>query len=481
MYPMSGQSIQSEPSRWSATRLMRGRVFAIAIVGAALSYLLVAFLVSRIAGDSANTGVAFIVAALCWGITAGGILSYARVSGRSAADAARLAAYARTVTAGDLSAGRAESRNPKFRAVAEALNGMVDSLSNMATVLRQAALETAAMAGEITASSTQMSASANQIATTASDLSTQSAGMAAGIQALASSAGELVTLAQSLDAGAHEGVDRSLRLRELAGVNRTKLDASTNALEALAKEVEQNAAATEGLARASEEVRSFVSLVGRVARQSKLLSLNAAMEAARAGEHGEGFAVVAEEVRRLAAMSSEGAEKTARVVADILFAVEASRESSARTVSTVHEVRAATRHGSSSFDDIELEVLGMGSWIAAVERAAGAANALVTDMTARLDELSRGTESFAAAMEEVAASSEQQSASTQEIAAAASTLTASAERLTQLVANLRMADRRSGPTRMPTPSSIGAIPPDQGGVRSTRSSSPSIVSRPATV
>ena len=479
---MSTPSIQSVDAPRGYRRLVRGRLFLVVAVGTGVVFLLLAALIDLLllpASLPASVRAApYLVALLCWGAAAATILSYARVTTRSAADAARLADFARTVAEGDLSTGHVQVGHPKFARVAASLNTMVDSLANMAAVLRQAALETAAMAGEITASSTQMSASANQIATTARDLSAQSATMADGIQAIAASAAELVELARSLDAGAHEGVARSVRLRELAGINRRKLDESSTALDTLAADVERNASATEGLARASEEVRSFISLVGRLARQSKLLALNASMEAARAGEHGEGFAVVADEVRRLAAMSAEGAEKTARVVADILQAVETSRESSARTVRTVQDVRAATHLGSTSFDDIELEVLGMGSWIAAVERAATAANTLVGQMTARLDTLARGTESFAAAMEEVASSSEQQSASTEEIAAAAGTLTASAERLSKLVANLRMAERRAG-SRTSTPHGLAAR--NSQPVRSTDSSTPSIASTPATV
>jgi methyl-accepting chemotaxis protein len=333
------------------------------------------------------------------------------------------------------------------------------------------------MAVEITSSSQQMSTSAGEIATTASNLSSQSGVMAGGIQSLAATSGDLLAHAVSLDEGAREGVERNARLRELAAESRARLDESSVALQELTKDVEVNAAAAEGLASASEEVRSFVSLVHRLARQSKLLSLNAAMEAARAGEHGEGFAVVANEVSRLAATSTEAAEKTATVVAEILSAVEQSRASSARAVETVRTVRSATRQGSDSFGHIERAVHDMESWIAAVERTATTANKLVGDMTARLDELAHGTQSFAAAMEQVAASSEQQSASAEETATAAARLTSSAERLAKLVANIRTAGTL-GRTR--TPLGMNRISPDQS-ARSTRSSTSSIVSRPATV
>ena len=175
--------------------------------------------------------------------------------------------------------------------------------------------------------------------------------------------------------------------------------------------------------------RSFLTLVQKLARQSKLLALNAAMEAARAGEHGQGFAVVASEVRRLAAMSSEAAQRTEQVMGSVLRGIDESRASSERSVATVRQVLEATEHGVRSFVAVEDAVQSNEAWTTAIERAATSANTLVAEITKRLTQLSSGTESFAAAMQQVAASSEEQSASTQEIAAA---------RLSQLVANLRL-------------------------------------------
>jgi methyl-accepting chemotaxis protein len=262
--------------------------------------------------------------------------------------------------------------------------------------------------------------------------------MAQTIQLLAGSSDELVKLSASLTAGAHEVVSRNERLRGLATENRARLDESSSSLETLAAEVQTGAAAVDRLAEASAEVRTFVVLVQKLARQSKLLALNAAMEAARAGEHGEGFAVVASEVRRLSAMSSDAAERTQQIVADVLSGIEQSRASSQRAVATVQGVREATDHGSQSFAEIERAVAEAKEWTASVEQTVTAASALANDVRSRLDTLAQGTESFAAAMEEVAASSEEQSASTEEIAAAASTLASAAERLSKIVAGLRL-------------------------------------------
>ena len=186
-------------------------------------------------------------------------------------------------------------------------------------------------------------------------------------------------------------------------------------------------------------MRSFVTLVQKLARQSKLLALNAAMEAARAGEHGHGFAVVAEEVRRLAAMSSDAAERTERVVSGVL-----QRHRRLAQLERAHGGHGAHR---AHRDGRRLAVVradrdggGRGRRLDVVDPARGDGDERSVARPARRSSTRwrRGTESFAAAMEEVAASSEEQSASTQEIAAAAGTLAVAAERLGKLVANLRI-------------------------------------------
>jgi methyl-accepting chemotaxis protein len=353
--------------------------------------------------------------------------------------ARELAVAAEAVAAGDLSKQITDTGDEdEIGRLAKAIGAMMSQLRRLATALNESAAETGSMTVEITSSSEEMAASAGQIAHTAADLSHQSAVMAETIRTLADSSEHLVGVASKLDTGAHEGVERNARLRALALENRARLDDSSRSLAVLSGDVEASAAAIEQLATASEEVRTFVTLVQKLARQSKLLALNAAMEAARAGEHGHGFAVVAEEVRRLAAMSSDAAERTERVVGEVLRGVAQSRTSSGRTVETVRTVRAATEQGSQSFGQIEQAVAEADTWTASIENAVNTASSVVREMRGKLDSLAAGTDSFAAAMQEVAASSEEQSASTEEIAAAAGTLSGAAERLTQLVSNLRL-------------------------------------------
>ena len=353
--------------------------------------------------------------------------------------ARELAEAAEAVAAGDFSVQlRRLSADDEIGRLSRAIGAMILELRRLAQAIAGAARETSVMSAEITAGSEEMAATAGEIAHTASDLSAQSTSMAETIASLAVSAGSLRVLAAALDAGARDGVVRNTALRTLALENRAGLDASAESLGSLATDVHASATAITALSDASEEIRSFVTLVRKLARQSRLLALNAAMEAARAGTQGAGFAVVATEVRRLASMSSDAAERTEAIVKNVLRGIDASRESADRAVSTADEVRAATAKASESFSDIEHAVADAEAWTASIEQTAVTTSGLVAEMTQRLDSLASGTEAFAAAMEQVAASSEEQSASTQEIAGAANTLGSAAERLSKLVGGLRV-------------------------------------------
>jgi methyl-accepting chemotaxis protein len=294
------------------------------------------------------------------------------------------------------------------------------------------------MSAEITAGSEEMSAAASEMAQTSSELSEQAAEMARTIQDSADGATGLLRIADRASSEANAGVERTTHMRKLARDNRARLDESANALELLATEAQSTAAASDSLADASEQIRAFVSLVRKIARQSKLLALNASMEAARAGVQGEGFAVVANEIRKLAASSNDAAERTEQLVNTVLARVDESRKSSRRTLDTVKGVRRATREAGESFSQIERAMAESQEWVETLQRSAKESSHHVGDITRRLDTLARGTESFAAAMEEVAAGSEEQSASTEEIAAAAAALAESARRLTALVATFTL-------------------------------------------
>jgi methyl-accepting chemotaxis protein len=355
----------------------------------------------------------------------------------------KLAIAAERVAAGDLSVeiDDSSSSNDEIGRLSRATAVMIRELRRLATALRASSSETAAMASEITSGAAAMATTAEAMATSSNDLSEQSGTMSQAIAQFANDSTQLVAISAELDSGSQEGVERNGALRSLAVQNRERLDQAAIALQTLATDVAASASASDSLAQASEEIRAFVTFVQKMARQSKLLALNAAMEAARAGTHGQGFAVVASEVRRLAAGAAEAAEKTEALVRDVLNRVAESRASTARTVTAVDTVTSATRQGLESFALIESAVAENEAWMEAISEASTRTHALIGEMTIRLESVSKTTENFAASMQEVAASSEEQSASTAEIADVARSLGRSAEELSRLVSSFRLGEQ----------------------------------------
>jgi methyl-accepting chemotaxis protein len=362
-------------------------------------------------------------------------------SSRAQAPIAELAAFSEAVANGNLAAAFAPSTAAnEIGRLSRATSAVILTLRRLAATMRASARDVTTLSSQITTASENMAAAAQQTAATSSALSQESKEMAQTIHDIAADAAKLEQVSSSLRGRAQEGLRRERRLRSLAQENRARLDESSKGLEALTFDANASAESIEALATAVDEIRAFLTLVQKISRQSKLLALNAAMEAARAGEQGEGFGVVADEVRRLAADSAEAAERTDLLARAMAERVNRSRESAARTLSTIRMVNDATHHGRQSFLQVEQGVIDAEKWSAAIESAVEESGRLVIDMTRRLDNLALGTQGFASAVHQVAAATDEQSGNIDQIAAAANALSAVSRKAVQLAGTFRLGD-----------------------------------------
>lgn len=352
---------------------------------------------------------------------------------------AELARVSEAVASGDLAVPfvPATTTNEVGR-LSRATSAIIFAIRRLTSTMRVSAGDVVGLSKQITAASENMAAAAQQTAATSSALSQESKEMAQTIHEIAADATKLEEVSSSLRGRAQEGLRRERRLRNLAQENRARLDESSKGLEVLTYDASASAESIEALATAVDEIRAFLTLVQKISRQSKLLALNAAMEAARAGEQGEGFGVVADEVRRLAADSAEAAERTDLLARAMAERVNRSRESAARTLATIRLVNDATHHGRQSFLQVEQGVIEAEKWSAAIESAVEESGRLIVDMTRRLDNLALGTQGFASAVHQVATATDEQSSNIDQIAAAANSLSSVAKKAVQLAATFRL-------------------------------------------
>lgn len=411
-------------------------------VGVAIALLLGAPILAELAADGRLPWLIGLV--LAFALTMSAVVFRFLISPAVGEQLRGLADVAESIAAGDLTRRPdAADEGGQLGRLGRAMVAMTDTLSQLATALRENAGATQQRATEITASTEHLAHAASDVAETASTLSLRSATMAETIRGLSGDATRLSSLATGVSDGAAEGLRRNRDLASLATENAGLLDDAARRLEELSTEVRSGAEATEALAAASDEILAFVTFVQRIAKQSRLLAMNASMEASRAGEHGEGFTVVANEVRRLAQGTQEAAGRTDALMKGLIAQVEAANAAATRSRSTVEAVRGATSRGREAFTTVQEAVAAGNDWISSMSATAASGQELSREITEKLSSLSRGTSAFADSMQDVAAASQEQSASTQEIAAAAAALAQAADRITGTAANLRTGDGRS--------------------------------------
>jgi methyl-accepting chemotaxis protein len=390
-------------------------------------------------GVVAAFGIAFmwIAVALATTITAAMIFVRQHVSG----PAAELARTHEAIARGDLSSTyNPGASNRAVDRLSRSTESMLTELRSVAGRMRSSATENNDIATRLSRASISAVVSAREIAATTDSLSHDAVARERAIREATAEATKLMELSGNLREVSQEGLRRDKALRQLARENRVRLERTASSLQSLASDALESAEGIDAMSAAVDEIGAFLVLVQKIARQSKLLALNAAMEAARAGEHGHGFAVVASEVRRLASSSAEAAQRTTSLVQEMLDSVNHSRESTARTIATVEQVLEATRAGRQSLGRVEEGTVEGEDLSGRIEKAVRDANDLISDMTQRLAGLSDGTAAFSRTMRAVAHSSEEQSRNIAEIATSATALSEEAARLSDLVRTFKLGD-----------------------------------------
>ncbi|MEC0555542.1 methyl-accepting chemotaxis protein [Bacillus haynesii] len=192
------------------------------------------------------------------------------------------------------------------------------------------------------------------------------------------------------------------------------------------------------LTERSNEIGNITEVITSIAEQTNLLALNAAIEAARAGEQGKGFAVVADEVRKLAEQSAQSAEQITRLITIIQNDTKQTMNSVISATGEVKEGLVVVHEAGGAFQKIENSITEVVTQINDVTNLVKNLTAGTSEIETAISGVKEVAETAAGSTQTVSAATQEQLASMEEIAAASQILAQNAEELQHLIQKFKI-------------------------------------------
>lgn len=322
----------------------------------------------------------------------------------------RLQQGASRLADGELATRVQVAHEDELGSVARSFNKMAGDLSALINQTRQSADHVNHACATLTGMTDQISAS-TQAQSEQADTAAQSVTQLNGI-------------VHDVSARAEEAVAAAEEASQVSKEGQLIVGNSVAGIHAVAKTISESAQTIEELGQQSHEIGKILKVIRDIADQTNLLALNAAIEAARAGEQGRGFAVVADEVRKLA-------ERTGASTAEISSMVDTIRNKTDAAVQSMGEVKQAVSDGANYNQQTS-------SALSQITQAANEVSQLVRHIVSSTQEQANATGEVTQNLEQISAMSNENSAVVHSMGEAAEEVARIAEKLQGLVGRIRI-------------------------------------------
>jgi methyl-accepting chemotaxis protein len=365
--------------------------------------------------------------------------------------------------------------------LAKAFSRMTQGLRDMVRQVRDSASQVASGAGQMASASdesakvsVQAASAIDEVTSTMHEMSINVQNVVKNTQVQASSVAEtsasidqMVTSIQRVADTAKLLVDISHRSREEAQTGMSTMDKATEGLNRTSQAIQASAEIIDVLGRRADDIGKIIEVIDDLAEQTNLLALNAAIEAARAGEHGLGFAVVAEEVRKLAEKSTQSTKEISELIQGIQKEAREAVDNMEKSTTMVGEGLLLNKDLSVALEkisDVVSEVYKFSQEIgqATMEQSSGSSQIakatnrlteITQEINSSVEEQASGAQAVVRAMERMRELVQQSTSSSTELAAAAEQMSKLSrnllESMDRFVLEERFGDSRRSASRRP--------------------------------
>lgn len=306
-------------------------------------------------------------------------------------------------------------RRDEIGQLAQSFNHMIRNIGELIKKVKWTGEQVASSSQVLAANMKQMNETAEQIAVTIHEV-------AEGTTKEADHASQILSKMETTMESVNKGfqlVDSSLekasRSTMVAYEGEQAIREAIEHLQVVTKRVSETTNSIQKLGQLSENIGSIIHVITDISNQTNLLALNAAIEAARAGEHGKGFAVVADEVRKLAEQSNHSAQQIIQLVNEIQQETANSIHSMEESNKAVEEQVQIIQKGGNALKEIITNVEETESGAKEIQVSFKDIKENIEHVLAAVQEISSIIEESAASAEQVASGAQEQSASAREI------------------------------------------------------------------